>query len=69
MNHILYPTFYARTDSDQTKISKSLVDLVNWGKAEGARYVTVRRFDPNGAVCVKPLFVYEFINGRPVRIG
>lgn len=68
MDHILYPTFYGRTNDDRTKISKSLVDLTKWAKEEGASLLTVRRYEPCGAIAIKVLFAYEFVGGRPVRV-
>ena len=68
MDHILYPTFYATTDSGKSKTSKSLAELSNWAKDEKADLLMVRRFDQDGSVQIQPLFVYEFPNGRPVRI-
>lgn len=68
MDHILYPTFHASTDNGKYKTSKSLVELSNWAKEEGADLLMVRRSDLDGSIQIQPLFVYEFLNGRPVRI-
>lgn len=68
MDHILYPTFHASTDTGKFKTSKSVVELSNWAKEEKAELLMVRRFDLDGSVQIQPILVYEFVGGRPVRI-
>jgi len=68
LDHIFYPTFYATTDTGGSKTSKSLVELTKWAKEEKSSLLMVRRFEADGSVCLQPLFVYEFENGRAVRI-
>jgi hypothetical protein len=60
--------FYATTDAGKSKSSKSVVELSNWAKEEKAELLMVRRFDQDGSVQIQPVLVYEFVNGRPVRI-
>lgn len=68
LHHIFYPTFYATTDTGSSKTSKSLVELTNWAKEEKGTLLMVRRFEADGSIQLQPLFVYEFENGRAVRV-
>jgi hypothetical protein len=68
LDHILYPTFYATLEDGKAKTSKSLVELTNWAKEAKTGLLVVRRFEADGSIRIQPTFVYEFTNGRPVRV-
>lgn len=68
MNHIFHPTYCATIDSGESYITNSLVDLSAWAKRAKAELLLVRRFEEDGSIQIQPVLVYEYNNGRQVRI-
>ena len=68
MDLIIHPTYYATTESGETRISKNLVELTDWGNEELTDLLIIRRFDQGGSIKIQPVFVYERVNGRQIRV-
>jgi hypothetical protein len=68
MDYILNPMYYATIDSGESKNSKSIIEISDWAKEKGTELLIVRRLDSEGSIRIQPTFIYEYINGRQIRV-
>jgi len=58
IDDIINPVYSGSIDSQEYKISDSLMEIVNWALSKGSKNLTIRRFNRNISIQIKPIHAY-----------